>query len=62
MRVLIIGNLGYIGPMVAKHFRATHPDTFLAGHDIGYFLQNNTFNGITGDTLLNVQKRQALKG
>ncbi|MBK6381307.1 MAG: NAD-dependent epimerase/dehydratase family protein [Chitinophagaceae bacterium] len=55
MKVLIIGNLGYIGPMVAKHFRATHPDAFLAGYDIGYFVQNNTFNGIAGDTLLNVQ-------
>jgi nucleoside-diphosphate-sugar epimerase len=55
MKVLIIGNLGYIGPMVAKHFSATHPDAFLAGYDIGYFVQNNTFNGIAGDTLLNVQ-------
>ena len=55
MKVLIIGNLGYIGPMVAKHFRATHPDAFLAGYEIGYFVQNNTFNGIAGDTLLNVQ-------
>lgn len=55
MKVLIIGNLGYIGPMVAKHFRATHPGAFLAGYDIGYFVQNNTFNGIAGDTLLNVQ-------
>jgi len=55
MKVLIIGNLGYIGPMVAKHFRATHPEAFLAGYDIGYFVQNNTFNGIAGDTLLNVQ-------
>jgi nucleoside-diphosphate-sugar epimerase len=55
MKVLIIGNLGYIGPMVAKHFRSTHPGSFLAGYDIGYFAQNNTFNGIAGDTLLNVQ-------
>ena len=55
MRVLIIGNLGYIGPMVAKHFRATHPASFLEGYDIGYFIQNNTFNGIAGDTLLDAQ-------
>ena len=55
MKVLIIGNLGYIGPMVAKHFRATYPGSFLAGYDIGYFIQNNTYNGIAGDTLLNIQ-------
>lgn len=55
MRVLIIGNLGYIGPIVVKHFRSTYPGSFLAGYDIGYFIQNNTFNGIAGDTLLDVQ-------
>ncbi len=55
MKVLIIGNLGYIGPMVARHFRSTHPASFLGGYDIGYFMQNNTFNGIAGDTLLNTQ-------
>ncbi len=55
MRVLVIGNLGYIGPIVAKHFRLTYPSSFLAGFDIGYFIQNNTFNGISGDTLFDVQ-------
>ena len=55
MRILIIGNLGYIGPIVAKHFKANHPGFFLAGYDIGYFIQNNTFNGIAGDTVFNIQ-------
>ncbi|MEP7165058.1 MAG: SDR family oxidoreductase [Ferruginibacter sp.] len=55
MKILIIGNLGYIGPMVAKHFRKEHPDSFIAGYDIGYFIQNYTANGVVGDTLLNKQ-------
>jgi len=55
MRILIIGNLGYIGPMVAKHFRRNWPTSYLAGYDIGYFVQNYTTNGIVGDTLLNQQ-------
>lgn len=55
MRILIIGNLGYIGPIVAKHFRSTYPESILAGYDIGYFIQNNTFNGVVGDTLLDIQ-------
>ena len=55
MKVLVIGNLGYIGPMVAKHFRKTHPGSFIAGYDIGYFIQNYTDNGIVGDTLLDKQ-------
>ena len=55
MKILIIGNLGYIGPMVAKHFRATHPASYIAGYDIGYFIQNYTANGVVGDTLLDKQ-------
>lgn len=55
MKVLIIGNLGYIGPMVVKHFRTAHPGSFIAGYDIGYFIQNNTYNGVAGDSLLDVQ-------
>jgi nucleoside-diphosphate-sugar epimerase len=55
MKILIIGNLGYIGPMVVKHFKATQPGTFVAGYDIGYFIQNYTNNGVVGDTLLDKQ-------
>ena len=55
MKILVIGNLGYIGPMVAKHFRQQHPASFIAGYDIGYFIQNYTPNGIVGDTLLDKQ-------
>lgn len=55
MKLLIIGNLGYIGPMVTKHFRSVYPDSFLAGYDIGYFAQNTTYNGIAGDIMLDAQ-------
>jgi nucleoside-diphosphate-sugar epimerase len=37
MRVLITGNMGYIGPCVVKHLRATHRDMTLIGFDMGYF-------------------------
>lgn len=55
MKILIIGNLGYIGPIVVKHFRNKFPDGYLAGYDTGFFIQNYTNNGIAGDTLLNKQ-------
>jgi nucleoside-diphosphate-sugar epimerase len=55
MNILIIGNLGYIGPMVVKHFKANHPQAFIAGYDIGFFIQNYTNNGVVGDTLLDRQ-------
>jgi nucleoside-diphosphate-sugar epimerase len=55
MKILIIGNLGYIGPMVVKHFKAQHKNSFVEGYDVGYFVQNYTYNGISGDILLNKQ-------
>lgn len=37
MRVLIAGNLGYIGPVLTRHLRAAWPDAELIGFDVGYF-------------------------
>jgi nucleoside-diphosphate-sugar epimerase len=37
MRILITGNMGYIGPVVVKHLRETVKDAYLIGFDTGYF-------------------------
>ena len=37
MKVLITGNMGYIGPMVVQHLRQSRPEATLLGFDIGYF-------------------------
>jgi len=37
MKILITGNLGYIGPVVARHFRTVMPDASLVGFDTGFF-------------------------
>lgn len=37
MNVLVTGNTGYIGPVLAKHLRSSRPDIELAGYDTGYF-------------------------
>ena len=37
MRLLITGNAGYIGPVLARRLRADHPDATLVGFDTGYF-------------------------
>ncbi len=37
MKVLITGNMGYVGPAVVAHLRATHPDWTIVGFDAGYF-------------------------
>lgn len=36
-KILITGNLGYVGPVVVKHFREVAPGTALAGLDSGFF-------------------------
>ena len=40
MKILIVGNLGYIGPSVVNQLRKTYPDGELIGFDIGYFAHN----------------------
>jgi nucleoside-diphosphate-sugar epimerase len=39
MRILITGNMGYIGPSVVKQLRATYPEATIIGFDMGYFAQ-----------------------
>jgi len=37
MKILITGNMGYIGPCLTSHLRTTYPTASLIGLDIGYF-------------------------
>lgn len=37
MRILITGNMGYIGPVLAKHLRNRIPNAYLVGVDRGWF-------------------------
>jgi nucleoside-diphosphate-sugar epimerase len=37
VKILITGNLGYVGPWVTRRLRARYPDATLTGLDIGYF-------------------------
>lgn len=55
MRVLITGNLGYVGPTVAQHLRQTWPESYLIGLDPGFFA--HCLTGATGlpERALNVQ-------
>jgi nucleoside-diphosphate-sugar epimerase len=42
MKVLITGNLGYVGPVLARHLRRTHPDARLIGFDSAFFALSTT--------------------
>ena len=37
MKILITGNMGYIGPCLVSHLRTSIPDATLIGLDMGYF-------------------------
>ena len=37
MKVLVVGNMGYVGPMLTRHLRQTYPQASLIGFDAGLF-------------------------
>jgi nucleoside-diphosphate-sugar epimerase len=37
MKILVTGNMGYVGPLVMQRLRESHPTATLIGYDIGYF-------------------------
>ena len=37
MRILITGNLGYVGAVLVRHLRQVFPDALLMGYDSGFF-------------------------
>jgi len=47
MKILITGNMGYVGPSVVHRLRASRPESVLVGFDIGYYA-----NCLTGADVL----------
>ena len=37
MKILVTGNMGYVGPLVLRRLRESHPQATLIGYDMGYF-------------------------
>ncbi len=37
MKIMITGNMGYVGPCLVKHMRKVWPEAMLIGYDMGYF-------------------------
>jgi len=55
MKILITGNLGYVGSELVKLLRKTYPDAELLGFDIGYFAKHITNKDTAPEMLLNAQ-------
>ena len=37
MKILVTGNMGYVGPLVLRRLRESHPQATLMGYDMGFF-------------------------
>ncbi|RXF69432.1 NAD-dependent epimerase/dehydratase family protein [Arcticibacter tournemirensis] len=55
MRILITGNMGYVGPGVVSQLRAAFPDAILIGYDMAYFATCLTNADILPESKLDVQ-------
>ncbi len=55
MKILITGNMGYIGPCVIQRLRASYPDAILVGLDMGYFANRLTNTEILPECRVDLQ-------
>lgn len=55
MRILVTGNLGYIGPVLTRHLRSVWPTAEIIGFDTGYFAHSLTGADVLPETRLNAQ-------
>ena len=55
MKILITGNLGYVGCGIIREFRTNYPDAVILGYDIGYFAKYVTSSKIFPEAYLNAQ-------
>lgn len=55
MKILICGNLGYVGPDLCKHLKSIFPKSELTGLDTGYFSSRISHSGRMGDTYCDFQ-------
>jgi nucleoside-diphosphate-sugar epimerase len=55
MKILITGNMGYVGPGLVKEFKTYHPETQLIGFDTGFFAKHVTSTRIFPESFIDVQ-------
>ncbi|KAA2244403.1 NAD-dependent epimerase/dehydratase family protein [Salinarimonas soli] len=56
MRILITGNMGYVGPGVVAQLRRSYPDAHLVGLDHGWFAHCLTSRAVLPETVLDEQR------
>ena len=61
MKILITGNMGYIGPIVVNQLRSTYPDATLVGLDLGFFATCLTPSATLPECRIDVQYFQDIR-
>jgi nucleoside-diphosphate-sugar epimerase len=61
MKILITGNMGYIGPLVVDQLRASYPDATLVGLDLGFFANCLTNSPILPECNIDIQYFQDVR-
>jgi nucleoside-diphosphate-sugar epimerase len=55
MKILITGNMGFVGPVLVRRLRASYPEAELIGFDMGYFGNCLSSDGILPECRVDVQ-------
>ena len=55
MKILITGNMGYVGPGVVRQLRSTYPNAKIVGYDLGFFAHCVTGVRVLPEMLLDFQ-------
>ena len=55
MKILVTGNMGYVGPAVVRRLRTQFPDAYIQGHDNAYFAHCLTGTAKLPESLLDRQ-------
>ncbi len=55
MKILITGNLGYVGPGLVKEIRRVHRDATIIGYDVGFFAKHITSTSIIPEAFVDIQ-------
>lgn len=55
MKILVTGNMGYVGPCVIQQLRSSYPGAMILGLDTGFFAHCLTSNDILPESMVDLQ-------
>ena len=55
MKIVITGNMGYVGPCVVQRLRTSYPNAMCVGLDMGYFANCITTSAILPECRVDLQ-------